>query len=72
MDRQYEHNGFVLIQTDYNWHYMIFDKKSKRMLLHASCTAPLTECEAKKAINGLLDHIAGQEGAYDVQAEDRY
>jgi hypothetical protein len=42
------------------------------MLLHASCTEPLTEDEAKKAINGLLDHIDGQEGAYDVQAEDSH
>lgn len=69
MDRQYEHKGFVLIQTDYNWHYMIFDKKSRKMMLHASCGEPLTEEEAIQAIENLISHIEGS-GAYDISAEN--
>ncbi len=50
----YEHKGYILQQTSYNWHYMIIDPKTDRMVLHAACTEKLTEDEAKEAIEGYL------------------
>ena len=50
----YEHNGYVLQQSSYNWHYMIIDTKTDKMVMHVSCTEKLTEDEAKKAIDALL------------------
>lgn len=51
---EYEHKGYVLQQTSYNWHYLIFDAESGQCLLHASCTAKLTEEEAKDHIERFL------------------
>lgn len=50
----YEHKGFILQQSSYNWHYMIIDPKRDKMVLHASCAKPLTEDEAKAAIDAYL------------------
>ena len=69
MDRRYEHKGLVLIQTDYNWHYMVFDKKSRKMMLHASCGEPITEEQAIKIIDKLIDHIEGSTNN-DLSTED--
>lgn len=50
----YEHKGYALQQTSYNWHYMIIDPKTDKMVMHVSCTEKLTEDEAKAAIEGYL------------------
>ena len=70
----YEYKGYVLEQTSYNWHYMIFKKDSGRCVLHASCTKKLNEKEAKRAIDLCLelitqvDTIADERMLKDVNA----
>lgn len=49
-----EHRGYVLQQSDYNHHYMIIDKAKEEWVLHASCTEPLTEKEAREHIDNFL------------------
>ena len=52
-----EHRGYILQQSEYNNHYMIiYDNgiDNPRMVLHASCTKPLTEEEAKEHIDNYL------------------
>ena len=51
---EYKHKGYVLQQTSYNWHYLIFDLESGQCVLHASCTSKLTEEEAKERIEAFL------------------
>ena len=51
----YRHRGYVLQQTSFNWHYMIFDEETGGMVLHASCTEKLSEEEAKKHIDMYID-----------------
>ena len=53
----YEHEGYILQQTAYNWHYMIIDPKESKAVMHASCTKKLTEQEAKEAIEFYLELI---------------
>lgn len=52
-ERKWEHKGYTLIQTDYNWHFMIYDKEG-RAVMHASCTCPLTDDEAIENIERLI------------------
>ena len=51
---RYEHRGYVLVQTSYNWHYVIRESQSGRMVAHSSCTVQLTEQEAKQRIEDYL------------------
>lgn len=55
----YEHKGYVLQQSDYNNHYMIFEKESGQRVMHCQCGKKLTEQEAKEAIEFYLDLIKG-------------
>lgn len=52
----YEHRGYVLQQTSYNWHYMIFELETGQCVLHASCTEKLTEKEAKEHIDLYIEN----------------
>ena len=53
----YEHKGYTLQQTSYNWHYMII--KDDKMVMHCQCGKKLTEQEAKESIEFYLDLIKG-------------
>lgn len=44
----HEHNGYVLQQSSYNWHYMIF--KNGKMVVHCQCNYKLSKEEAHKLI----------------------
>lgn len=50
------HRGYILQQSEYNNHYMIIydNGKEARVVLHASCTEPLSEEEAKEHIDNYL------------------
>lgn len=53
----YRCGDYVLQQSEYNNHYMIIHDNGKddpKMVLHASCTEPLTEQEAREHIDGFL------------------
>ena len=49
----FEHKGYVLQQSNYTNHYMIF--KNNSVVLHASCTGKLTENEAKEHIERYIN-----------------
>lgn len=51
----YEHKGYVLEQTSYNWHYMIFNQTTGAWVCHAACTKKLSEQEAKERIDRFLE-----------------
>ena len=53
----YEHKGYILEQTSYNWHYMIFKKDTGQWVCHAQCKKKLTEEEAKQSIECYLKLI---------------
>lgn len=42
---RYTYGEYELIQTEYNWHYIVTDKEG-RMLMHAESVRKLTEREA--------------------------
>lgn len=44
-----EYKGYKLTQSYYNHHYLIFDNNDE-LVIHAQCTEPLTENEAKQQI----------------------
>lgn len=51
----HEHRGYLLQQTPYNWHYIIYDLKSDKMVLHAQCNEELTEEKAKEKIDAYIE-----------------
>lgn len=51
----FEHKGYLLQQSSYNWHYMIFDLSTDKMVMHSQCERKLTEDEAKKSIDTYLE-----------------
>ena len=50
----YKHRGYVLMQTSFNWHYMIFDENTGEWVVHAQCAVKLDEDEAKRRIDEYL------------------
>lgn len=52
-----EHKGYVLQQSDYNNHYMVF--KDGRWVCHASCTKKLTGEEAREHIERFIELTRG-------------
>jgi hypothetical protein len=64
----YEHRGYILQQSSYNWHYFIFDGKTEQAVLHAQCTSKLTEEEARERIDGYLKLI-GEWGNHEKGGE---
>ena len=61
---EYEHNGYILQQSSYNNHYMIFEAESGKLVLHVSCESKLTEEEAKERIDLYILQIKGMEGKW--------
>ena len=57
----YEHKGFALQQTSYNWHYSIFEIETGQWCVHASCTEKLTKDEAIKRIEAYIETISCKE-----------
>lgn len=55
----YEHRGYLLRQTSYNWHYTIVDTARNKMVMHCQCGQKLTEDEAKEAIDFYIDFVRG-------------
>ena len=49
----YEHKGYTLQQTSYNWHYMI--SKDNRMICHCPCTYKLTGKQAREKIDLFIE-----------------
>lgn len=56
-----EYKGYILQQSDYNHHYMIFKADTKEGCSHVSYTKPLTEEEAKGCIDLYLKLIGTPE-----------
>lgn len=59
MTNTYEHKGFILQQTDYNWHYMIFDSVGN-LKMHVQYRKKLSKKEAIGIIEDYLymkDHL---------------
>lgn len=57
----YEYKGYILQQTDYNYHYMIFDPAGN-FKMHAQCKKKLSKKEAIDIIEAYLymcDHLEG-------------
>ena len=52
-EKRWEHKGYTLVQTDYNWHFGIFDANGK-MVFHAQCTKRLTDEEAIEQIKSFI------------------
>ena len=55
---QVNYNGYILMQTNYDYHYMIFDEEGRRVL-YCPCDRRITEDTAKniKFINTPQDVI---------------
>lgn len=59
---EFEHKGYTLSQTEYNYHFVIFDKDGHRVM-HVPYKNPLTEETARELIEhyiflaGKLDEI---------------
>lgn len=58
MMQKFTHKGYTLKQTDYNYHYMIFDSDGD-MVMHVPYDKPLTEEKAKEFIDGYI-FLAGK------------
>lgn len=56
----YEHKGYLLQQTSYNWHYMIIDLSTNKMVMHCQCSKKLTEDTAKESIEFYLKIREGE------------
>lgn len=54
MTRVLKHRCYKIKQTDYNCHYMIFDKYGN-MVMHAQCNKMMDEDELRNAIDMYLD-----------------
>lgn len=54
----YKHKGYTLSQTDYNYHYMIFDEGGN-MVCHVPYDKPITEEKAVEFIEHYI-LISGQ------------
>jgi hypothetical protein len=59
----YEHKGYRLIQTSFNWHYVIVNMESSKVCINASCSKKLTEQEAKAHIEWYIASIRDAEGS---------
>lgn len=49
MTQKFTHKGYTLTQTDYNYHYMIFDGGGN-MVMHVPYDKPLAEERAREFI----------------------
>lgn len=58
MTQKFTHKGYTLTQTDYNYHYMIFDG-GVHTDMHVPYDKPLTEGKAREFIDGYI-FLAGK------------
>lgn len=49
MTQKFTHKGYTLTQTDYNYHYMVFENDG-HMVMHVPYDKPLTEEKAREFI----------------------
>lgn len=62
MTQKFAHKGYALTQTDYNYHYMIFNSEG-HMVMHVPYDKPITEEKAGEFIEhyifivGTLDKV---------------
>lgn len=64
-----EYKGYILQQSNYNYHYMIF--KDEKMVCHAQYDKKLTEDEAKERIEFFIDLLSGKIKPKAVENEER-
>lgn len=64
----YEHKGYKLMQTSYNWHYMII--KDDTVCLHCSYENKLTEKQAKERIDLFLKLLNPLDG-WEINNENK-
>lgn len=65
MTMKFQHKGFTLSQTDYNYHYMIFTEDG-HMVMHVPYDKPITEEKAKE----FIEHYIFLAGKLDKVADD--
>ena len=53
-----EHKGYILQQSNYNYHYMIFKADTEEWCMHCAYTKPLTEDEARDRIDLYIELIS--------------
>lgn len=54
----FEYKGYILQQSNYNYHYMIF--KDEKMVMHCQCQKKLDQKGAEEAIGFYLDLTYGK------------
>ena len=59
MTQKFEYKGYTLVQElTINYHYMIFDNSTGRMIMHASCTKRIrNQSEAEELIENFLSFV---------------
>ena len=50
----FKHKGYILQQTSYNWHYMIEEELSGKVVMHVQHTKKLTVAEAQQCIERFI------------------
>lgn len=58
MTQKFTHKGYTLTQTDYNYHYMIFDSDG-HIVMHVPYDKTMTEEKAREFIDGYI-FLAGE------------
>ena len=54
----FEYKGYILQQSNYNNHYMIF--KDDKMVMHCQCTEKLNQKKAEENIDFFIDLSSGK------------
>lgn len=65
----YKHKGYTLSQTDYNYHYMIFDENGK-MVMHVPYNKPVTQEKAVEFIEAYILLSGKADEFWDELLED--
>lgn len=60
MTQKFVHKGYALTQTDYNYHYTIFNSEG-HMVMHVPYDKPLTEEKARE----FMEHYITLAGSFD-------
>lgn len=70
MTQKFTHKGYTLSQTDYNYHYTIFDS-DWHMVMHVPYDKPMTEEKARKFIEHyiFLSGTFGNDGCKSLEDE---
>lgn len=75
MTQKFTHKGYTLTQTNYNYHYMIFNSGG-HMVIHVPYDKPMTEKKAREFIEhyiflvGTLDKV--EEKLFRTRRKRRY